>query len=308
MREQSGDFPYFAIYFTDHLHGWATGHSGTVLHTTDGGETWEYQESGTQSTLRDVYFIDNLTGWAVGSNQTIIHTTDGGVSWSFQSIVGDIAEVYYEIYFDDEDTGWTVNNYGEIYHTGDGGATWEEQVRSESTGGPKCLAFVNKYIGFAVLPGPTFLKTTDGGTTWSSMPLTLTCPERQYNPFEPTDLFFTDDQHGWMTTLSYSTIALDSTAIFYTTDGGSNWRCQNDLFIQHFKSVHFVDDLTGWTIGSQLAISPYPHAIFQTTDGGHTWNQQFETEGLPLQDIFFTDAEHGWVIDYRGTVYKYAVP
>ncbi|MFB0516998.1 MAG: YCF48-related protein, partial [Candidatus Neomarinimicrobiota bacterium] len=245
---------------------------------------------------------------AAGYNNTIIHTTDGGRSWTLQSIENDTAKIYYDIYFADGCTGWLVSNFGEILQTGNGGASWNIQTRSESTGGAKCLSFIDEEVGFAVLPGLTFLKTTNGGARWTSAPLQLTCPGRQYNPFEPTDLFFTDEQHGWIATLTFSEVAIDSTAIFYTTDGGDTWICQNSLFIQYFKSIHFVDNLTGWTIGKQWAELPSTDTIFHTTDGGCTWSLQSEEEGLFFQDIYFTDAEHGWALDYRGGILKYVVP
>ncbi|MFB0517413.1 MAG: WD40/YVTN/BNR-like repeat-containing protein, partial [Candidatus Neomarinimicrobiota bacterium] len=46
VREPSGDVHFSAIHFADQQHGWAVGDSGTVIHTGDGGDTWEYQQSG----------------------------------------------------------------------------------------------------------------------------------------------------------------------------------------------------------------------------------------------------------------------
>lgn len=35
-----------AVRFLDGANGWAVGDEGTILHTTDGGSTWEVQSSG----------------------------------------------------------------------------------------------------------------------------------------------------------------------------------------------------------------------------------------------------------------------
>jgi len=49
------------------------------LNTTDGGENWNSQSSGTLGGFSSVHFTDNNTGWAVGSFGTILKTTNGGV-------------------------------------------------------------------------------------------------------------------------------------------------------------------------------------------------------------------------------------
>ena len=56
----------------------AVGYRGTIVRSTDGGETWTRQASGTANWLRAVSFVDSLNGTAVGDNGTILHTTTGG--------------------------------------------------------------------------------------------------------------------------------------------------------------------------------------------------------------------------------------
>ena len=61
------------ICFIDSLKGWIVGrrypesYVTGILHTTDGGRTWEWQESGLSGGfLTSVCFVDSSTGWAVG--------------------------------------------------------------------------------------------------------------------------------------------------------------------------------------------------------------------------------------------------
>jgi|ERR1035438_3894967 photosystem II stability/assembly factor-like uncharacterized protein len=65
---------------------WAAGFDGTILHSTDGGLTWEKQTSGTTMSLQGVYFLNPNLGWAVGWSGTILRTTDGGKKW--QAVMG----------------------------------------------------------------------------------------------------------------------------------------------------------------------------------------------------------------------------
>ncbi|MBE0432014.1 hypothetical protein IBX73_00960 [candidate division WOR-3 bacterium] len=60
--------------------GWAVGKSGTIIHTTNAGNTWTIQTSPADSTLFDVDFRNHLHGLACGYNYILL-TTDGGQNW-----------------------------------------------------------------------------------------------------------------------------------------------------------------------------------------------------------------------------------
>jgi hypothetical protein len=55
-----------SLWFVDDQEGWAVGDDGLILHTIDGGQTWERQMSGTQANLRQVQFVSPFVGFAVG--------------------------------------------------------------------------------------------------------------------------------------------------------------------------------------------------------------------------------------------------
>jgi hypothetical protein len=50
---------------------------GTILKTTDGGNNWIAQTSGTTDNLHSVYFTSSTIGWVVGGYGTILKTSDG---------------------------------------------------------------------------------------------------------------------------------------------------------------------------------------------------------------------------------------
>jgi photosystem II stability/assembly factor-like uncharacterized protein len=100
-----------AVRFVDAQHGWATGHSGVVLATADGGETWVRQldgkaaaqlvldeaqtrgdaaavknaqrlvADGADKPLLDLHFFDAQHGIVVGAYNLAFMTEDGGRSW-----------------------------------------------------------------------------------------------------------------------------------------------------------------------------------------------------------------------------------
>ena len=66
--------------------GTAVGDFGTILRTTDGGDSWTPQTSGTTKTLYGVSFTDANNGTICGfdlggGSQIILRTTDGGNNW-----------------------------------------------------------------------------------------------------------------------------------------------------------------------------------------------------------------------------------
>ncbi|ENO89980.1 hypothetical protein C666_03805 [Thauera linaloolentis 47Lol = DSM 12138] len=105
------------VHFVTSTDGWAVGHGGVVLQTTDGGETWQLRLDGRQAArivfedaqaraqagddaaaraLRDaqrlveegpdkpflgVHFLDGQRGFAVGAYGLALATDDGGRNW-----------------------------------------------------------------------------------------------------------------------------------------------------------------------------------------------------------------------------------
>jgi photosystem II stability/assembly factor-like uncharacterized protein len=66
-------------------HLWVAGRPGSVLlHSSDGGKTWEMQRTGQALPLNGLFFLDGQHGWAVGELGTILVTGDGGRTWTTQ--------------------------------------------------------------------------------------------------------------------------------------------------------------------------------------------------------------------------------
>ncbi|MDQ3020430.1 MAG: YCF48-related protein [Bacteroidota bacterium] len=60
--------------------GYTVGYNGLILKTSDGGITWNVQQSGVSNTLRSVDFADAANGFAVGDDGIILKTTNGGLT------------------------------------------------------------------------------------------------------------------------------------------------------------------------------------------------------------------------------------
>ena len=68
--------------------GWIVGSKSMILHTADGGKSWERQPSlpfpasFDKIDLHKVRFISPTMGWVCGDNGTVLKTTDGGKTWN----------------------------------------------------------------------------------------------------------------------------------------------------------------------------------------------------------------------------------
>ena len=104
--------------------------AGVILRTTDGGNTWQRQVSGTGLPLRGVSFANSLVGAAVGGkgweNYTgpedpiVLWTTDGGATWSRQQLGARVKNLY-RVALLDPLTGVAIGRRGTILRTTTGG-------------------------------------------------------------------------------------------------------------------------------------------------------------------------------------------
>ena len=135
---------YNAIQFIDESTGWVAGvhvvplvsQNSVIQKTTDGGQSWESQETGAEDVLQDIFFLDDKHGWAVGDNGLILHTSNGGGRWSAQ--VSGTEETLRSIRFADKYMGWAVGGdlgVGVIVQTNNGGKDWEVQDLSDLKAG-----------------------------------------------------------------------------------------------------------------------------------------------------------------------------
>ena len=68
-----------AVCFPDALHGWAVGHDGVILATTDGGLTWRHQDDAQtpDAVFLDVFFRDAIELTHDGVYAQTSHTRTG---------------------------------------------------------------------------------------------------------------------------------------------------------------------------------------------------------------------------------------
>ena len=63
VSESKWQATFSDVFFVDAQHGWIVGSKATILHTTDGGQTWNQQPLPLDVELTKVRFMDPQVGW-----------------------------------------------------------------------------------------------------------------------------------------------------------------------------------------------------------------------------------------------------
>jgi photosystem II stability/assembly factor-like uncharacterized protein len=274
--------------------GWTVGDSwddgsgtsyGTILRSTDSGETWIRQGEGQIADvgMQSVFAVDPYTAWVVGDSDsgyaTIYHTTDGGSTWERKGSSNEASVDYVrdvnlcKVHAVGNDV-WAVSKDA-ILHSSDGGATWTAWTPADDehwglqgvytldgktvwvTGGTRILNDPDNLHGI-------ILKTTDAGQTWTSPPLTV-----DFDDAPDFDAILAisagDADTAWA-------VGGGDAVLIKTTDGGATWtRGPADFggMTSDLNNVYAVNSSTVWVAGDD--------SIYRTTDGGQSWDS---SEGL----------------------------
>ncbi len=150
-----------AVRFVNETAGWATGHSGVVLATSDAGKTWSLTLDGrtaAQLAMGEAKALEQRLG---GDNPVAKRAL--AAASQFESDGPD--KPLLDLYFSDIRRGMVVGAYGLAFVTEDGGKTWESALGRLET--PKGL-HLNAIAGDGqniVIVGEQglILRSTDGG-------------------------------------------------------------------------------------------------------------------------------------------------
>ena len=259
----------------------AVGNVGTVIGTSDGGNTWITATTGTSENLRKVFVsgVSNPVITAVGDNGTIIRSTNSGVTWT--QINSGVTLDLHDIFVHDPLSGTTMTIVGEngvILWTNNGGANWIFRL-SPVAANLRGVFFKSLLEGFAVGDGGVILHTTNNGVNWTSI-FSGTAVDLQH-------VYFSHPATGWAVG--------DAGVILQSTDAGANWMPLQSPTTEHLRRVMLTSVASGTIVGDH-------GVILRTADGGVTWHQQISGTGNALTSVFFTDDTHGMVAGERGLV------
>ena len=168
--------------------------------------------------------------------------------------------------------------YSTVLRTTDGGLHWKQVTPSQvASGGIDYLYILDETTAWLPGQGGTWYRTTDGGATWKP----LRGLQGNVQSFS-----FSDQNHGWMITQSFSGDTHQKTPLDTTSDGGNTWQQTNTLPFSSIREYHAITEQTGWVTTEAFTAKDVLHsriALYVTHDAGRTWEQrQLPTPaGLP---------------------------
>ncbi|MFY9554154.1 MAG: YCF48-related protein [Blastocatellia bacterium] len=251
------------IHFVSVHVGWAAGYSGTILKTTDGGESWHGQASPTNAILNKIQFMDENWGWILEEEGgEILHTSDGGRKWVTYHFPA--TSRVSSLNFRDKFNGWIVGEKGQVFQTMDSGRTWKErgaELAAKVSGWKlrdvnfPAVRFFSEYVGFIAgginyryplyNPNGVIFKTMDGGLTWKPSTTTGKLGLKFAN--------FVSEEEAWVVPYNYR-----EEKLLHTVDGGRNWafvQAKPKAGIVQFGSQQRMAD--SWTMGLPDHQRPY---------------------------------------------------
>jgi len=284
------------LFFVDVNNGWASGLAGTIVYTSNAGNTWVLQNSTVTTPVVDIFFINNNRGWALTYPQvppfgtTILKTTNGGLDWINDSTFFE-NEIMYTVFFFDESVGFLGGNG--VKKTTDGGLTW---INSHiDSGGVSTLPIFNftfhsRTFGYAcggrLDVAGVIWRTTDGGNNWSSIGL---------SPDQIFDVFVFDSSNA--IALSGDPEGFFATALIKTSDSGLSWNFTELPFFGLSFEIDFLDDQEGWSASG--------YKFLHTGDGGSTWFEELTPDSTTVYDLQFVDKYTGFACGEDGALLKF---
>jgi photosystem II stability/assembly factor-like uncharacterized protein len=288
---------------------WASGSLGTVLRTTDGGQTW--QSVGPPGTgalqFRDIEAFDSrnavILSIGTGTDSRVYVTSDGGATWTL-TFTNDEPTAFYDcMTFFDRRHGLAlsdpVGGRFRLIETSDGGRSWEVVDADMPPALPAEFAFAasgqclvsagrgDAWFGTGGDAESRVFRSRDRGESWqvSSTPI----------PSSPSAgifaLAFRDEKHGLAVGGDFLVPAVAPDHLALTDDRGSSWELADDAPNEYRSGAHWVDDRSAIVVG--------PTGSDASFDRGRTW-ARFDSGSFDTVDC--TDRGACWASGEQGRV------
>ena len=285
------------VHFVDSQRAWAVGDRGTILHTMDGGRTWDPQSSTVDCVLRSVFFIDDKQGWVVGEQPlpytqrgrgVVLRTDDGGRTWLKERIA--TLPSLRRVYFQTPKNGFAVGDGSPLFPSGaffstDGGRSWNP-VSVQGLAGWVSACFLPDGGGLFLSPQGQIARCSGLNCSTSRTPL----PQQRMR-----DIAVMDDQMA---------IAVgDQGTVWMSGDGGRSWLDFSRQLAKQVDCSH-CDFASVACRGDSVWIAGMPGSkIFHSADAGRTWNIGWNDSPTPLKRLSFVDEKNGIAVGELGKIH-----
>jgi len=293
--------------------GWAIGYRGetaAILHTADGGNTWEEQGDPALwegMTGNDISAVDEWTAWAAVGNidkGAILHTSDGGLNWDVQRLPEGVTDVVKGIKGLSRSAAWAVTLTGIVMQTRDGGKTWRviphegiamRQINRMDVKGDDI------WIADWGSGENGMIHSPDSGETWRRE--TLINPDPSASGFGPMAVSIVNSQVAW------ATVRPDAN-IYRTVDGGNAWKLDapkvsgpndlDDICAPHANMAWAVQNISGESSGAIIRV--------QLKDGKVISDIMDPTGQYVYEGVTCSDEKTVWVVGFKARAASLGLP
>ncbi|OPK06587.1 MULTISPECIES: YCF48-related protein [Pseudomonas] len=114
------------VRFRDERNGWIVGHDALVMHTTDGGDTWQVQLDGRRLlTLLNAYYGPRAEQ---GDEAASLVLREVAMAAGTSATPDVLAAPFLDVMFDEHGSGFAVGAFGMLLHSTDNGQNWEPWI------------------------------------------------------------------------------------------------------------------------------------------------------------------------------------
>jgi len=235
-----------SVSFADDREGWAVGHWGVILHTSDGGENWTLQRDDLKEDrpLFAVWFGNKEVGFAAGLWSTLLGTKDGGASWQTIQVAapasgGKADRNFYQIFQSGKGTILIAAEAGIVYRSTDGGSNW---VPVETGSRGSFWTGISLKSGVILVGGlaGNLYRSVDDGKTWSQIDIGVRSsitdirqmPDGKVRAVGLDGLMLVSDNDGKTFTVTQRDDRLSLTAMAINDNSDVVLFCKDGLVIQ----------------------------------------------------------------------------
>lgn len=261
------------------------GNSGTILRSTDAGESWKSVHNPTSNNLLAISFSDRDHGIVVGDSGTLLFTTNGGIDWTRQTSGTNLP--LRSVSFADSLNGLIVGGSyfdGMILKTTNRGASWTA-ITGYSYYQLNSVGYTSPMDVLIAAQSGDVYKSTDGGSVWNY--LYSTSGQPLYSIYCL--------QNNTAVAVGYDIMRITISGITLTTPIGNGGFPKLGIWL--------TDSGLGFAVGSGVNTGP-TGLILKTTDFGSTWSEIVSGTVAGLHAVSFWGTTLGFIVGEGGVILR----
>lgn len=177
------------VHFPTPDSGWAVGHDGLILHSGDGGKTWQKQLDGYQLNEQIIVVAERIVEqfrndlemleeeeepdeYAIEEAEFMLEEAEFMLEGAMDDTSAGPVRPLLDVWFRDDKEGFVAGSYGMLLHTVDGGQTWTlVSDRMDNVGAFHLNQIVPAPDGKIYIAGESgyVYRSTDGGENWDTL-------------------------------------------------------------------------------------------------------------------------------------------